>query len=509
MVPAQTLDSVDKERKPNIIVKSETEEACRDPFEARDAALMCKNNCEDSVFHAQGGVMDKEVDILDCTGDVAVELVKAEDPDATEHSSSFGDTCSGSDVELKPDHSDIEVDSPFGATNEDAPVSNGLTRMFKKKKVTAHWRKFISPLMWRCQWLELRMKELQSQASKYDRQLGLLKHEKELQSKIIELDGSVSRSVPLSCQSRRKNAMKRRKRKRYEDIVDPSSYMSNHNIFSYYENKRTETDGHSVDDYCDLVDEGMKGHDDTDWLLGPKGGENSLEQILLNIEAVQSRVLKLRDDLSKAICKKAGETSFVGNMMTNYAQSASYSPGKNGDAMPVGTPRSPPHNLSDYEMEDVVMPESAVSSYGDAADLDIIESTMGVLFPADNPLSSHQIGDLCKENADDILIDNQVAGDEYQNFEVSRPREQPKELVKQEADSPSEEESTAPTVALQEPSPESEKTAVAQRKVLKPCYSGKRRGRKPKRRRRGSSVAAVSNWRSERIRKRMQSERAS
>ncbi|XP_073008161.1 uncharacterized protein [Typha latifolia] len=507
MVPAQTLDGVDKERKPNIIVKSETEEACGDPFEAKDAASMCKNNCEDSVLHAEDGVMDKEVDILDCTGDVVVELVKAEDLDATEHSSSFGDTCSGSDVELKPDQSDIEVDSPFGAANEDAPVSNGLTRMFKKKKVTAHWRKFISPLMWRCRWLELRMKELQSQASKYDRQLGLFEHKKGLQSKIIELDGSVSRSVPLSCQSRRKNAMKRRKRKRYEDTVDPSSYMSNHNAFSYYENKRAETDGHSVDDYRDL-DESMKGNDDTDWFLGPKGGDNSLEQILLNIEVVQSRVLKLRADLSKAMCKKVGETSFVGNMLTNYAQSANYSPGKNGDAMPVGTPRSPPHDVSDYEMEDVVMPESAVSSYGDAADLDIIESTMGALFPADNPLSSCQIGDLCNENADDILIDNQVAEDEYQNFEVSRPRKQTMELVKQEADSPSEEESTAPTVVMQEPSPESKKTAVAQRKVLNPCYSGKRRGRKPKRRR-GTSVAAVCNWRSERIRKRMQSERAS
>lgn len=105
---------------------------------------------------------------------------------------------------------------------------------FRKKKVSAHWRKFISPLMWRCQWLELRMKELLSQASKYDKELAAYKYEKELQSKMIELDSSVSRAVPLTSQTHWRGAMKRRKRKRNEDKVDLSSYMSNHVVFSYY-----------------------------------------------------------------------------------------------------------------------------------------------------------------------------------------------------------------------------------------------------------------------------------
>jgi len=52
--------------------------------------------------------------------------------------------------------------------------------------------------MWRCQWLELRMNELRSQASLYDKELAAYKREKQLQSKMIELDDYVSRVVPLT-----------------------------------------------------------------------------------------------------------------------------------------------------------------------------------------------------------------------------------------------------------------------------------------------------------------------
>ena len=48
-------------------------------------------------------------------------------------------------------------------------------------------------------------------------------------------------------------------------------------------------------------------------------------------------------------------------------------------------------------MEDMVMPGSAVSSYGDAAEVDIIESTVGLLSAADGPLNQRQIRDLYKD----------------------------------------------------------------------------------------------------------------
>nr|CAD1824513.1 unnamed protein product [Ananas comosus var. bracteatus] len=409
--------------------------------------------------------MDQEVDILECGKENAVEPVKDEDPNATEYSSSFGDSFSESDSELKPHGSDGEAESLYSAPKGDAAVLNG-TGIFKKKKLTPHWKAYIRPHQWQIEKVLLYIHECSSQAQKYDREVALLEHEKELHSKMIELDGSVSRSVPLTCQSNRRNAMKRRKRKRYEDIVDASSYMSNHVFFSYYENKRAETDGHSIDDdNGDLVDQNMKGNEDTHWLFGSKGVNDSLEEILLTIESVQSRVLNLRSHLSKATSKTVKETSLVGNFanaQTNCAQSASCSPGKNGDAvMPAEGPHTPPHNVSDFEMEDAVRPGSAVSSYGDAADFDKIGSAVGFIFSADKTFDPNHIKDLCKANVDDdVLIYNQVAEEAYQNFEkVNHPTasQQPlQDLVKkEEADSPSEEESTAPTTAtIQDPSAE-------------------------------------------------------
>lgn len=140
--------------------------------------------------------------------------------------------------------------------------------------MTDHWRKYVSPLMWRCQWLELRMKDLQSQVSKYDKELAVLKHEKELQTKMIELDCSSSRSVPFSSLCCRKT-MKRRRRKRNEDKIDTSSYISNHTVLSYFGKscvlllhaeirvaflisrfncpaEKMEADGHSIEDNANL-----------------------------------------------------------------------------------------------------------------------------------------------------------------------------------------------------------------------------------------------------------------
>ncbi|KAG1331250.1 hypothetical protein COCNU_02G012180 [Cocos nucifera] len=517
MVPAQALAVVDEERKRDIIVKSEAEQVSREKMMMSDAAgLVCANNCEDNGFYAKSscdlrmvdGIMDQEIDILDCNDDIAIEKVKDGDPDTTEYSSSFGETFSGSDNESKLNQSNVEVESGFGVMNGDPDVFNRFNKVFKKKKVTDHWRKFISPLMWRCQWLELWIKELQSQALKYDKELGAYKHEKELQSKMVELDGSVSRSVPLTGRSPQKKGMKRRKRKRIEDIADISSYMSNHHIFSYYENKKTETGCHSVDDCGDQADQNVRGTEDNEWLLGIKGRDSLLEQILLNIEAVQSRVLKLKTHLNKVMCRNDMEISsspgnlFPGGLPPSYGQSHIGFPENNGDGLAVEAVGTPRHLVTEYEIEDMVMPKSAVSSYGDAADVDIIESTVGLPSAADGPLDQHQIRDLCKDGADDVLIDNQAAEEEFQNFEkVGHPRERPQELVKEEAESPSEEESIVPQLSTPEPEPEIENIDVSQQTVLKSCYSGKRRGRKPKRKHRGGSVAALSILRSERLQK--------
>ena len=97
----------------------------------------------------------------------------------------------------------------------------------RKKKVTDEWRRFRQPLMWRCKWLELKVKEIESQARGYD---------KEIQSYYQSKQFDLEKSKPCygDDQTQRKSVVfKRGRRRRVEETTDVSAYISNHNVFSY------------------------------------------------------------------------------------------------------------------------------------------------------------------------------------------------------------------------------------------------------------------------------------
>jgi hypothetical protein len=76
------------------------------------------------------------------------------------------------------------------------------------------------------------MKELSSQVSKYDRELALIKKEKEQQ---LPSEANGSMSEPMQIHKRHGNSiMKRRKRKIHEEIADASLHINKHQILSYY-----------------------------------------------------------------------------------------------------------------------------------------------------------------------------------------------------------------------------------------------------------------------------------
>ena len=104
---------------------------------------------------------------------------------------------------------------------------------------------------------------------------------------------------------------------------------------------------------------------------------------------------------------------------------------------------------------------------------------------------------ICLQIADDVLINNQAGKEELKNFEkVSHGKVKLQEVAKEEAQSCSEDAKTAPKAlaAAQGPSEQN-----GQPPVLKPGYTGKKRGRKPKTKRRGG---CMSGLKSERIQKR-------
>lgn len=88
--------------------------------------------------------------------------------------------------------------------------------------------------MWRCKWIELQIKELQSQALKYDGELAKYdERKKQFEFECSKLEGIDAKSLPYSSQIFRSKVMKRKKRKRLESTIDIASYMSQHNLFSY------------------------------------------------------------------------------------------------------------------------------------------------------------------------------------------------------------------------------------------------------------------------------------
>lgn len=131
---------------------------------------------------------------------------------------------------------------------------------------------------------------------------------------------------------------------------------------------------------------------------------NSLEQVLRKIEIVHAKVQKLRSQLDQVMSKNASKFSSSENLsllaacdaQTSSAPSPTFSAG-NGDTMSVGPAYNTTQQISEY-VGDLVMPASAISSYGEAFHVpDIIESTVGLLSSAEVTCHQAQLVDSCED----------------------------------------------------------------------------------------------------------------
>ncbi|KAI5423340.1 hypothetical protein KIW84_046350 [Lathyrus oleraceus] len=136
---------------------------------------------------------DEDVDIMTCDNSGEALIV----PDPFEESSgSFGDTepnaahASFGDPEVQS-RMYADIASSSMRDDPDEPL-----RQRSKRVTTAHWRKFTSPVMSRCKWIELKLKRIQSQARKYEKELAELDHKKQFDYAHLRLDGCEIKSVP-------------------------------------------------------------------------------------------------------------------------------------------------------------------------------------------------------------------------------------------------------------------------------------------------------------------------
>lgn len=136
--------------------------------------------------------------------------------------------------------------------------------------------------------------------------------------------------------------------------------------------------------------------DDDLSILGSSNGY--LEQILRKIELEHSRVHKLKDQLDTVMTKNAIKFSSSENLMSFDGQVSSIpSPtfsACNGDTTSAGGLYGTSQHVVDYDLGDFIMPDSAISSYGEAMPIpDIIESTVGLLSSVDVTQHQAQVGD--------------------------------------------------------------------------------------------------------------------
>ncbi|XP_020195010.1 uncharacterized protein [Aegilops tauschii subsp. strangulata] len=479
--------------------------------------------------------------------------------DSTECSSSFADSCCETGDEAG--NGDPEVNSPFSAHANGGQAS----AMPRKKKVTAEWRNAVRPMLWRCEWLELRMKDLLSQVSKYDSQLALIEQEKELQRATSKTNGCRQESGK-NCRDHENISMERRKRKRHEDTVDTSLYLKKHKILSYFfgplsiyflfvgivhhfipwlsmfctrillviirlflsstdkQNKGADADGLLIDDDS----HGQVG-DDTRRRLEIVGLPASkeydmvsnqfvLQKVLMQIGGIQSRVHRLQERLSKARCKQAKLASFMDHDQVKVAekrqriQKRAFSPENDRYAKPQKKKKL--NILLEQEDRPTLSVKPTLSERGtdcliedpqgnseekalERSQAHKKDITVDLLLAVESSLPNGHLGDLCKENTDDILIDNQGAKDGYQPFENAKhPPEEPPVLIENVAKTaPSKVGNTSEPVEAEKSSVPlvKQEVTIGKLPVLKHVYSGKKRGRTPKTEDMGSEAASKNH----------------
>ncbi|KAL0432886.1 UNVERIFIED_CONTAM: hypothetical protein Slati_2622900 [Sesamum latifolium] len=180
----------------------------------------------------------------------------------------------------------------------------------------------------------------------------------------------------------------------------------------------------------------------------------------------------------------------AGDVQTSSVRSPTFS-ACNGDTVSVGGLFTRSQHISDYDLGDFIMPDSAVSSFGEAIPIpDIIESTVGLLSSIDVTQHQAQVGDSSEKIVDNILIHNEAAEVEGSTFKYGHNQSAEKT---QEAENSGEEESNKAVILALEPDMAAKSLATPEQSTLKSCLASEIHFPKNKRKR-GERKAGSGNW---------------
>ncbi|KAL1360727.1 hypothetical protein HN51_006115 [Arachis hypogaea] len=422
-----------------------------------------------------GNEEDIQVNIIGIGGMNSGKVVEdaSEDCNDTElsSSSSFGDTGSCEEIDSSSGLSDDEMESPMGD-------DWGEPLLIRKKKVTSHWRSFIRPLMWRCKWLELQMRKLHSQEVKYQRELASYNYKKQLEFSKYAVDGFDVKSIPISTGIHRNKVMRRKKRKRAEES-DLSSYVSNHNIFSYYENKDLP-DGSCMED---LRCVSIRGNDDNIeesifsdmwYSIDREDIDKSLDDIFQKIATVELQVQKLRTRIDNVVSENPGkfcsvtQLSMVGpsdGLKSLDRKVASFAGSEN--IFPVGVVHGSSQIKSELHVEDVLMPGNT--------------STREGITPFIETTNQPHVEGLQESGDDEVLIQDRAANEKLYDLVIARKR------LGGKTKGQDEEQKSTSLAQVSEPDSATGNTVNNGKSALKACSTSKSSSPRNKRRKQKKS----------------------
>ncbi|XP_010547539.1 PREDICTED: uncharacterized protein LOC104819250 isoform X2 [Tarenaya hassleriana] len=250
---------------------------------------------------------DVHVDILECANpDDYCREEEAVPQDITSSSSSFNDSI------CVPGDSGLGDEEAQSILCEEYPLPPSIcdgTEFFcmRKKKLRDDWRHFIRPISWRCRWLELKVKEFQSQARKYKKEIADYYLTKQFELEKLNLEGNAVKSIPFPVQAQRVRVLNRRKRKRVEETTDVASYMSSHNLFSYAENRMPATAGphhRQIERKCSRKENEVE---DDSLVYEVKFSDEYVAGALQKIDEAWEKAKKLKKRVDELMCEPSIE----------------------------------------------------------------------------------------------------------------------------------------------------------------------------------------------------------
>lgn len=145
MAPAQPLVDIDPDCKPQLCAEIAPNKENGSSVPTTDTkGLSCIDNCEDNTIGIEFLINDEnkasncpedvDVDIIECRNNSDTRLAETEDPDATEYSSSFGDTAS--ETENYSGFSEGEVESNFFGDNDFGSAFDAFSNAFQMRCVS-------------------------------------------------------------------------------------------------------------------------------------------------------------------------------------------------------------------------------------------------------------------------------------------------------------------------------------------------------------------------------------